>query len=97
MDGYDACKQIVDYYSDENKIIGQKSLKSKSHRFEKFIQNHEDEDEILQKCQRLLEVFEEMGQQPILVALSALITDGIREKCQRVGFTEIIESPLTTK
>ena len=47
MDGYDACKQIVDYYSDENKIIGQKSLKSKSHRFEKFIQNHGDEDEIL--------------------------------------------------
>ena len=22
MDGFDACKQIVDYYSDENKIIG---------------------------------------------------------------------------
>lgn len=24
MDGYDACKQIVAYYSDEHKLIGQK-------------------------------------------------------------------------
>jgi len=25
MDGFDACKQIIDFYSDENKLMGQKS------------------------------------------------------------------------
>ena len=42
-------------------------------------------------------MFEEVGQQPILVALSALITDEIRDKCVKVGFTEILESPLYSK
>ena len=33
----------------------------------------------------------------MLVALSALITDPIREKCLAVGFTKVLESPLTSK
>ena len=99
MDGYEACKQIIEYYGEEHKLIGHKSLQSKTRRFELFLQNHKDQNldqnEIVQKSQKLLEVFEEVGQQPILVALSALITDEVREKCLGVGFTEILESPLS--
>ena len=31
------------------------------------------------------------------MALSALITPQIKERCLRVGFSEVLESPLTTK
>ena len=34
MDGYEACRQIIEYYSEEHKLIGQKSLQSKTRRFE---------------------------------------------------------------
>ena len=34
MDGYEACRQILDYYSEENKLIGHKSQQSKTQRFE---------------------------------------------------------------
>ena len=78
MDGYDACEQIVAHYSDEHQLIGQKSILGSSKRFEEFVKKHLDKNEILQKSQKILELFEEVGQQPILVALSALITDTIK-------------------
>ena len=44
-----------------------------------------------------LSAFNEVDKEPVLVALSALITEDIRKKCLKSGFTVIIESPLTTK
>lgn len=53
------------------------------------------ESDKVQESRQLLEVIDRVGKQPILVALSALITGDIRERCLAAGFTEVLESPLT--
>jgi hypothetical protein len=45
----------------------------------------------------MLSVYNEVGNKPILVALSALINEDVRKKCLKAGFNVIMESPLTVK
>ena len=42
MDGFEACRQIFDYYSEENKILGNAKLDMLS-RFEHFKQSFKDQ------------------------------------------------------
>ena len=49
------------------------------------------------KSQHILDIYEEMGQVPFLVACSALVNDEITKKCQNIGFNAIIESPMTVQ
>lgn len=45
----------------------------------------------------MLELYGEIGYLPILVALSAHISDDVRNKCLNAGFNIILEAPLTVK
>ena len=44
-----------------------------------------------------MDLYEEMGKVPLMVAISAHINEEIRKKCIAIGFNIIIETPLTVK
>ena len=47
------------------------------------------------RSHEMISAFNKTGQFPIMVALSALITEDIKKRCLEVGFSITIESPLT--
>ena len=90
MNGYEACQSIVDFYQEEQQLMQEQQ----SSVFQ-LSSSQDQQSERVIRGKKLLELFERIGKQPVLVALSALITNDIREKCQSVGFAEVLESPLT--
>jgi CheY-like chemotaxis protein len=44
-----------------------------------------------------LDLYNGIGELPMIVALSAHITEEIRKKCFEIGFNQVLETPLTVK
>ena len=89
MNGFEACQQIIDFFSNKNIF---KPEKTKKHQ-RGYKKKNFSEKSIAESVN---EIIEDMYMHPLMVAYSGLVNDDVRKKCYEAGFKVVIESPLTT-
>ena len=85
MDGFEACRQITDFY---------KNLST--YRLEKPNQRQDQETELIKQVSMpVSSIIDGKFTQPLMVAYSGLVNDEVRKNAKEAGFKVVIESPLT--
>ena len=88
MDGYEACRQIIDFYKNTNIF---KLEESKKFEPSKKVKSNRD------VSMSVNNIIEEKYTHPLMVAYSALVNDSVLKECKEAGFKVVIESPLSVK
>ena len=89
MNGFEACRQIIDFFSNSNIFKPEKTKK-----LERGYKKRNLSDKSI--AESVNEIIEDMYMHPLMVAYSGLVNDDVRRKCKEAGFKVVIESPLTT-
>jgi len=84
MNGFEACKQIIDFYV--NSILF-RPVKSKQ-----FMRGNKKRN---LSSESVNNIIEDMNTQPLMVAYSGLVNDDVRKQAEEAGFNMVFESPLT--
>ena len=85
MNGYDACKQIIDFYDNFSTNFLQDA---KNRPINREAANHQ--------AKSVNELIDDKPTKPVMVAFSGLVNDNVRAKAREAGFNIVIESPMTT-
>ena len=99
MDGYEAAEMIIKHHQKSGIVLApQNKLNNKSRKdqnqLDSLIKNKSIQGKNENNLQReLLNLMDE--DVPILIALSALVNEQVRQKCMKSGFDLVIEAPLS--
>ena len=99
MDGYEAARKIIDHYKgtanlfQDSSNASMRDIKLDTHSSE--IQK--SDKKLSQKSQHILDLYEEMGQVPFMIACSAYVSDEVKSQCIEIGFDLVLESPISVQ
>ena len=89
MDGFEACRQIIDFY----KNLSTYKLDKPDKRM-----NQVEEMKINSKvAESVINIIDSKFTQPLMVAYSGLVNEEVRKNAKEAGFKVVIESPLTVE
>ena len=87
MDGFEACRQIIDFYKNLSTYRLEKPNKR---------QDQVEETKVNPKVAKSVsKIIDGKFTQPLMVAYSGLVNEEVRENAKEAGFKVVIESPLT--
>ena len=87
MNGFEACRQIIDFYQNSNMFKLEKSKMQRGSR--------SSSEKSVSKA--VNEILDDMFHLPLMIAYSGHVDDEVRQKCKEAGFKVVIDSPLTVQ